>query len=307
MAIIKVAIPAPVPSAISEYQAQNAHLSAFINQVNSQAFILTEVASTTVPALKQGAYINHAGVLYVVDSGDEAISGSPSDGNVYIKLSVSGVTLVASFVNDISGYAWNPAYGYLASGTDLILPYLLVKASAAYAKYRMDITNPIRHMDQDLRTTDSPEFASLLVKDNYVVAGDTHFYGQGTRVNASSPVGTAVFDKSITCPCIGSFRCSATICSTYNSASFNGMMSMVVYKNGVEIYRYDQTTTSATLVETKTYDAAFVQNDIIRMRIYLRSIGGSGSSPTPYGEDMYFNADHTRNLANLYDSLYAIA
>lgn len=141
MAIIKVAIPASVPAAVADYQAQNAHLSAFINQVNSQAFVLTEVATTTVPALKQGCYINNGGTLYVVDSGDEAISGSPSDGNTYIKISVSGDNLVAAFVNDISGYTWNQAYGYLASGTDLILPYLLVKATASYTKYRWDALN----------------------------------------------------------------------------------------------------------------------------------------------------------------------
>jgi hypothetical protein len=159
--ITKVAQFSSTPTAVSDYEAQNAHLMAFINQVNSQAFILTNPTGTTEPTIKQDTYINHGGTLYTVDTADESITGSPADGNVYIKLSVSGSNLVASYVTDISAFTWNQVYGYLANGTDIILPYMLVKSGTSWAKYRMDIKTPQYVTDQNLRTTDSPTFATV--------------------------------------------------------------------------------------------------------------------------------------------------
>jgi hypothetical protein len=161
MAIIKVSQFNSAPTAVSDYEAQNAHIMAFINQVNSQAFILTNPTGTTEPTIKQDTYINHGGTLYTVDTADESITGSPADGNVYIKLSVSGDNLIASYVTDISSYTWNQVYGYLASGTDIILPYLLVKSGTSWTKYRMDIKTPQYVTDQNLRTTDAVDFASV--------------------------------------------------------------------------------------------------------------------------------------------------
>jgi len=161
MAIIKVSQFNSAPTAVSDYEAQNAHIMAFINQVNSQAFILTNPTGTTEPTIKQDTYINHGGTLYTVDTADETITGSPADGNVYIKLSVSGDNLIASYVTDISAYTWNQVYGYLASGTDIILPYLLVKSGTSWTKYRMDIKTPQYVTDQNLRTTDAVTFATV--------------------------------------------------------------------------------------------------------------------------------------------------
>ena len=57
---------------------------------------------------------------------DTAITGSPSDGSVYIR--VSGTTsLTVEFVTDISGYAWNPSHSDQRKSR--FLPYLIVKAS----------------------------------------------------------------------------------------------------------------------------------------------------------------------------------
>ena len=123
MALIRVAQYNSTPTVVGDYQAQNAHLQAFINQLMTQQFILD--SGTDQPVIKHGCYISHGGSLYVADA-DTAITGSPADGSVYIR--VSGTTsLTVEFVNDISGYAWNHVYTALTSGSYTLLPYLIVK------------------------------------------------------------------------------------------------------------------------------------------------------------------------------------
>ena len=95
-----------------------------------------------------------------MDTANYTILGSVASGNNYIKMSVSGTTLTATWIQDISSYTYNTIYGYLASGTDMILPYLVTyDGSSVYNKYRQDITQYVT--DQNLRTTDSPHFANI--------------------------------------------------------------------------------------------------------------------------------------------------
>lgn len=137
MALIRVAQYSSTPGPVTDYQAQNAHLQAFTNQLMTQQFILD--AGTAQPIIKQGCYVSHGGSLYVADA-DTAITGSPSDGSVYIR--VSGTTsLTVEFVTDISGYAWNPVYTALTSGSYTLLPYLIVKASTVWARYNFNPNN----------------------------------------------------------------------------------------------------------------------------------------------------------------------
>ena len=137
MALIRVAQYSSTPGPVTDYQAQNAHLQAFTNQLMTQQFILD--AGTAQPIIKQGGYVSHGGSLYVADA-DTAITGSPSDGSVYIR--VSGTTsLTVEFVTDISGYAWNPVYTALTSGSYTILPYLIVKASTVWTRYNFNPNN----------------------------------------------------------------------------------------------------------------------------------------------------------------------
>jgi hypothetical protein len=133
MAITQVANPSSVPSAVADYEAQNAHISAFNNIVNNQPFILTNSGGTGLPAIKLGTYIQYGGNLYVVDTEDYAITGTPVDGNNYIRLSGS-TTLTAEWVQDISSYAWNEVYGYKELGSYFLLPYLVVKSGTEYYK-----------------------------------------------------------------------------------------------------------------------------------------------------------------------------
>jgi hypothetical protein len=179
MALIRVAQYNSTPTVVEDYQAQNAHLQAFTNQLMTQQFILD--AGTDQPVIKQGCYVSHGGSLYVADA-DTPITGSPSDGSVYIR--VSGTTsLTVEFVNDISGYTWNPVYTALTSGSYTLLPYLIVKVGTFWARYNFNPNNQVfgemkatsldtghganelYPMNQAVRTTDSPTFATVNATD----------------------------------------------------------------------------------------------------------------------------------------------
>jgi len=137
MALVRVAQYNSTPTVVEDYQAQNAHLQAFTNQLLTQQFILD--SGTAQPVIKQGCYVSHGGSLYVADA-DTAITGSPSDGSVYIR--VSGTTsLTVEFVTNISGYTWNPVYTALTSGSYTLLPYLIVKASTVWTRYNFNPNN----------------------------------------------------------------------------------------------------------------------------------------------------------------------
>ena len=215
MALIRVAQYNSTPTVVEDYQAQNAHLQAFTNQLMTQQFILD--AGTDQPVIKQGCYVSHGGSLYIADA-DTSITGSPSDGSVYIR--VSGTTsLTVEFVTDISGYAWNPVYSALTSGSYTLLPYLIVKASTVWTRYNF---NPQNHnfgaikatsvdtgqganelyaMNQNVRTTDSPTFAGLTStgvitdKNSNNIITPTHL---SITVDASSaPVSVHIPDMEI--------------------------------------------------------------------------------------------------------------
>lgn len=156
MALIRVAQYSSTPTVVGDYQAQNAHLQAFTNQLMTQQFILD--SGTAQPVIKQGCYVSHGGSLYIADA-DTSIAGSPSDGSVYIR--VSGTTsLTVEFVTDISGYAWNPVYSALTSGSYTLLPYLIVKAGTSWTRYNF---NPNNQQFGSL--------ASLTVNGNTTVGG----------------------------------------------------------------------------------------------------------------------------------------
>jgi len=310
MALIRVAQYSSTPTVVADYQAQNAHLQAFTNQLLTQQFILD--SGTAQPVIKQGCYVSHGGSLYVADA-DTSISGSPADGSVYIRVSGT-TTLTAEFVTDISGYTWNPVYTALTNGSYTLLPYLIVKAGTVWTRYNfnpnnqsfgivkttgLDTGSGAMTFDQDLKTTASPTFADLNVPSNFVSIGDFHYLGVDTGEPVSGE-GDIAFNESIICPASGGFRCTATIHSGYYSSSYYGYMSFVVKKNDTEVYRYDQ---SGNVTETKTYDVTFVKGDKITILVYLRDTA-SNSYGNPSGSNIYFSADHVKNIGSLYDSMY---
>jgi hypothetical protein len=209
MAITQVANPSSVPSAVADYEAQNAHISAFNNIVNNQPFILTNSGGTGLPAIKLGTYIQYGGNLYVVDTSDYAITGTPVDGNNYIRLSGT-TTLTAEWIQDISSYVWNEVYGYKYTGSYAILPYLVVKDGTEYEKYSMALdasfgkvkatsldtgqgVNQLYAMNQDLETTDSPTFSTITINGDKGAA----LYTGSTQNLTDYPIGTMLLASSL--------------------------------------------------------------------------------------------------------------
>lgn len=234
MAITKIIAPSSIPATVADYQAQNSHLMAFINQINSQAFILSDPNGTVEPTIKQGAYISHGGSLYIVDTVDATISGTPSDGTVYIRVSGTD-TLTAEYVTDILSYAWNSAYNAMISGSYTLLPYMLIKSGTSWTKYRFeqhkqslgtfkslnvadnitlggtvdghdidgeldtlnsDVSTLNSRINQDLKTTASPTFVNVHAKVN-----DAEFYTGGakkaTRISKSGGTGAEWYSSLV--------------------------------------------------------------------------------------------------------------
>lgn len=121
MAITVITQPDPGASTDNvDYTNQNLLINGAITLPNAN--ILTDWSSTgSAPDIALGAYIRHAGNLYQVDTADEAVTGTPSAGINYLKLSVSGSTLLASWRTSLIGYTYNEAYNGWYNGTDQVL------------------------------------------------------------------------------------------------------------------------------------------------------------------------------------------
>lgn len=136
MAITKVAQFLSSPTTTADYEGQNAHVNAFIQQMSNQVLHLTEWATTTVPQIAQGVYLRHAGVLYIVDTGnfDIATGDLSAAGTYYIKLTTSGASLAVAWEDTLTSYAWSIAYQGYYNGTSQLLPYK-VEYDTTYTKY----------------------------------------------------------------------------------------------------------------------------------------------------------------------------
>jgi hypothetical protein len=233
MALIRVAQYNSTPTVVEDYQAQNAHLQAFTNQLMTQQFILD--SGTAKPVIKQGCYVSHGGSLYIADA-DTSIAGSPSDGSVYIR--VSGTTsLTVEFVTDISGYTWNPVYSALTSGSYTLLPYLIVKASTVWTRYNFNPNNQqfgavactsintghganeLYPMNQAVRTTDNVSFANI---NPPVDNADNSLPSIG---KGGFTYGTVPGDDGITLPTGGTYITIGFIISGGLMPSFTGRFS----------------------------------------------------------------------------------
>jgi len=140
MAITKVAQFNSSPANATDYQAQNAHINAFIQQMANQAIHLTEWTTTTVPQIAQGVYLRHAGVLYIVDTAhfDIATGDLSAADNYYVKLTTSGASLTVAWEDDLTDYAWNTSYQGLYNGTSQIMPYTVIyDAGSSYVKRKI--------------------------------------------------------------------------------------------------------------------------------------------------------------------------
>lgn len=187
MSIEKVAQFVSPPASVGDYDAQNAHIQAFTRQVMGGGMALTEWNNDSVmPKLAEGTYLSHGGYLYQVTA-NHVISGSPTDGTWYIRLSADGDTLVAEWISSVSGYTFNAVQNGLYSGSYQAMAYQLVKAGDVLSKRKImnlwqgsgfqtvDRLGAVRissvntgqgdvecyPMNQNVRTTDNVEFNNI--------------------------------------------------------------------------------------------------------------------------------------------------
>jgi hypothetical protein len=106
---IKIEGPGDAPSELTDWQKISALFQATWLRLNSPLI----VDGSTI---KRGSAVNVGGQWYVA-SLDEAITGSASD---YVKLTVSGETLTASFASNLSSVSWNDEWSgwYDVSGNN---------------------------------------------------------------------------------------------------------------------------------------------------------------------------------------------
>lgn len=164
---------------------------------------LTEWETTTVPQIAAGSIVECDGALFSFSS-DESISGSPSDGTVYIKLIPDGTSITAEFTNTAPG--WDTAkQGWYSPTTGeetyRYLEYYIVKSSTTYYKYYYDAKQPLlkRIYTSAIATNSDPgPFGSgaKIVFSNIITDSLSEYYSAGTCFKAKK-AGNAVLNVSL--------------------------------------------------------------------------------------------------------------
>lgn len=107
MAINLIVAPSAVPAAVADYEQQNALIAAL-------ALAAQGASRVSGANIVKGAVFLVGGSVYLA-AADTSISGTASD---YVKLTITGTTLVPSFVADLTGVTWSSTWNgyYDASG-----------------------------------------------------------------------------------------------------------------------------------------------------------------------------------------------
>lgn len=139
--LISPSTPNPLPPAGAggDWDKAMAQLTAVKKLLSGEQMILTQwTNTTTAPALAEGSYLQHMGAIYVVDTEDYALPALSADGTYYIKLTISGETLVPSYITDLTGFSWSAQHNGLYNASDeQVLHYQVVKNASAIEKYKM--------------------------------------------------------------------------------------------------------------------------------------------------------------------------
>jgi hypothetical protein len=123
------------------------------------AIELTEWATSTVPKIAAGSKVEVNGAMYKFDS-DETITGSPSDGLVYIKVVPSGDSITAEFTNTAPTWR-NDLHGYYESAVSVNRYVATVqKATSSYTRKRVYAWRYLQPMQYETLQSDQTVGAS---------------------------------------------------------------------------------------------------------------------------------------------------
>ena len=142
--LISPSTPNPLPPAGAggDWDKAMAQLTAVKKLLSGEQMILTQwMNTTTAPSLAEGSYLQHMGAIYVVDTEDYALPALSADGTYYIKLTISGETLIPTFITALTGFSWSAQHNGLYNASDeQVLPYSVIREGSAYGKRK--ILNP---------------------------------------------------------------------------------------------------------------------------------------------------------------------
>ena len=132
------------------------------------AIELTEWNTSTVPKIAAGSKVEVNGALYKFDA-DETITGSPSDGLVYIKVVPSGDSITAEFTNTAPTWR-NDLHGYYESAVSVNRYVATVqKAKSSYTRKRVYAWRYLQPMQYETLQADQTIGAGSTVTATFVL------------------------------------------------------------------------------------------------------------------------------------------
>lgn len=206
MAITKLISPnTPNPigaGAGGDWEKAMAQLTAVKKMLSGEQMILTQwTNNTTAPALAKGSYFQHMGAIYVIDTEDYALPVLSADGTYYIKLTISGETLVPTYITSLAGFSWSSPHNGLYNASDeQILPYSVIREGSSYGKRKIlnlaSSPNLLARVDyQGNLYGNAISGASLGVTGNATVGGTLGVTGATTLSGANTLSGATMLNN----------------------------------------------------------------------------------------------------------------
>jgi len=154
---------------------------------------LTNYDNTSESQIAAGSVVENNGALYKFDS-NESITGSPSDGTVYIRLVPSGDTITAEYTN--TAPTWSDSkQGWYGTGADANKRYLefVITLNSSTWKYKepLNIISKNRLNSSAFVFADGTQTITTTAIQNIVFDGDKCLYN--CEYNASDQI--KVLDK----------------------------------------------------------------------------------------------------------------
>jgi len=175
-------------SKINDYGVGDVNATSIMTTLDAQrigyhALTLTEYDTTTKPAIAAGSKVEINGALFKFDS-EDAISGSPSDGDVYILLTPSGDSVTASFTN--TAPTWSDSkqgwYGTGGSENYRYANFVMTKSGTDYSDKKTLLPDPMKKISELYTDVTATGFHAYVTGDlelfekNWTDSGDGDIY-----------------------------------------------------------------------------------------------------------------------------------
>lgn len=279
--------PSSSPTAVSDYQYQNAILAAVI--AGFMRLSLTEWATSTIPQIAAGSIVEVGGSMYSFASA-VSIAGTPADGTMYIRMEPSGSDANPTWSAvapswDMAKNGWySGSYRYVAkmtrSGSSYTNKELYVNYPAAWIRSSMLPNGEIAAGKYGSRSIDSDDIALLGILeavigtgavasskmkpytagDNFIIEGNLDTPPDSTTL---TKIGEIQLDKG------GTLRIKFTM-SCFSGGQTGGR----IYRNGVAVGTLRTLTTVNTGTTYSQDISGWAAGDLCQLYGYAASGGG---------------------------------